>query len=331
MRSASRLSLVIAITAVAAAATFESLNADSNLKGSIAIDGSSTVYPITEAVAEEFGKEHKEVRVTVGISGTGGGFKRFVVGEIDISDASRPIKAAEAKIATESKVEYIEVPVAYDGLTVVVNPKNTFADKLTPADLKKIYGTEGTAKKWSDINPAWPDRPIKVYSPGSDSGTFDYFKEEIIGKKGAFRPDMQVSEDDNVLVRGVTGDADAIGYFGSAYYFENQDKVKAVPVVNAKGNAVLPSIATVRSGEYEPLSRPLFIYVNAKSAKRPEVREFVEFYLDNAEDLSKEVGYIPLPDEVYDVAEKNFKASKLGSAYVKDGKDVSMPVTKAFQ
>ncbi len=331
MSSAKRLIGIAAIALVGMGGTVVPLEAAGALRGKITIDGSSTVYPITEAVAEEFGAEEPNVRVTVGISGTGGGFKRFVVGETDISDASRPIKAKEDALAVEHGITYIEIPVAYDGLTVVVHPKNDFVDKLTPEQLNKLYSDGGGVKTWKDINPAWPDRAVKIYSPGSDSGTYDYFKEVIIGKSGAFRPDMQVSEDDNVLVRGVSGDSDAIGYFGSAYYFENQDKVKAVPIVNLAGNPVLPSIETVKSGDYNPLARPIFIYVNAKSAPRPEVRAFVEFYLDNAADLSREVGYIPLPNEVYSAAERNFKLGKAGSAWIKDGKDIDVNVTHAFK
>jgi phosphate transport system substrate-binding protein len=292
-----------------------------NLSGKVEVDGSSTVYPITEGIAEEFGKENQNVRVTVGISGTGGGFKRFAKGETDISDASRPIKKEEAEAAKANGVEFIEIPVAYDGLSIVVNKSNSFVDKLTVDDLRKIY-LEGGAKTWKEINPAWPDMPIKIYSPGTDSGTFDYMKEVLIKEKGqAFRSDMQVSEDDNVLVTGVSGDQGGIGYFGSAYYFENKDKLRAVPVVNKKGEAVEPAPETIMNGSYNPLSRPLFIYVNKKSLSRPEVKSFVEFFLDNAGDISNEVGYVALPDELYDRAEKNTKAGKTGSQYLgEDGK-----------
>ena len=238
-------------------------------KSAIRVDGSSTVYPITEAVAEEFAKAAPTVNVTVGMSGTGGGFKRFCVGEIDISDASRPIKKSEADQAATSKMEYIELPIAYDGLTIVVNKANTWVDQLTVDQLKKIYSAAGGAKSWKDVNSAWPDKPIKIFSPGTDSGTFDYFREATVGKDGKIRSDMTVSEDDNVLVTGVAGDSNAIGYFGCAYYFENKDKVKAVPVVSPSGKAVLPSHDTIMDGSYAPFSRPLFIYVNRKAADRP--------------------------------------------------------------
>lgn len=303
-----------------------------NLRGVVQVDGSSTVFPITEAVAEEFQKEEPGVRVPVGVSGTGGGFKRFVKGETDISNASRPIKAEEAEAAKAAGIEFIELPVAYDGLSVVVNPANTFINQLTVEQLQHIYRADLAAKTWKDVNPAWPAEPIKVYSPGTDSGTFDYFKEVVCPEKGqAMRSDMSVSEDDNVLVSGVAGDAYAIGYFGVAYYEENKDKVRVVPIVNPEtGQAVEPTAETVESGEYAPLSRPLFVYVNAKSAAKPEVKAFVEFYLDEAAELAAEVGYISLPKGVYGKAESNFNGRKTGTAYLKDGKKVEGPVTEVY-
>lgn len=290
-----------------------------NLQGSVTVDGSSTVYPITEGIAEEFGSENAGVRVTVGVSGTGGGFKRFAKGETDISNASRPIKQEEAAQAQSSGVEFIEVPVAYDGLSVVVNRSNTFADKLTVDQLKKIF-SEGGARTWRDLDPSWPDQPIKIFSPGTDSGTFDYMREVVThGDKSArMRADMQVSEDDNVLVTGVSGDPAAVGYFGSSYYFENKDKLRAVPIVNKSGKAVEPAPQTIKDGSYNPLSRPLFIYVNRKSLNKPEVRAFVNFYMDNAADIAKEVGYVALPDEVYDRAEANIRSGKTGTQYMDD-------------
>jgi phosphate transport system substrate-binding protein len=293
--------------------------ARAELTGAIAIDGSSTVYPITEGVSEEFKKVNKDVRVTVGISGTGGGFKRFVKGETDISNASRPIKKEEHDEAVKAGVEYIEIPVAYDGLSVVVNKSNTAVDKLTVDQLKKIY-LEGGAKTWKDLDPSWPDAPLKIFSPGTDSGTFDYMKEVVTKgvKDGKVRADMQVSEDDNVLVTGVSGDQFAIGYFGSSYYFENKDKLRAVPIVNKKGVAVEPSAESINDGSYNPLSRPLFIYVNKKSMNKPEVKAFVEFYLENAAKISDEVGYVHLPDELYDRAEANVKAGKTGTQFLTD-------------
>jgi phosphate transport system substrate-binding protein len=247
-----------------------------NLRGAVKIDGSSTVYPITEAVAEEFKRVAPDVRVTVGISGTGGGFKKFTVGETDISDASRPIKKSEHDLAATNKIDYIELPIAYDGLSIVVNKGNYWVDTLTLDEIKKIYlDSAGKAKTWKDVRAGWPDREIKVYGPGTDSGTFDYFKEVIAGDKGSIRGDMSVSEDDNVLVKGVAGDEGAIGFFGCAYYFENKDKLKVVPVVNPKTEkAVEPTPTTIEDGSYAPFSRPLFIYVSTKSAERPEVQAF---------------------------------------------------------
>jgi phosphate transport system substrate-binding protein len=291
------------------------------LRGAIRIDGSSTVYPITEAVAEEFSKEAAKVNVSVGISGTGGGFKRFCVGETDITDASRPITPSEVTLASEKKVEYIEIPVAYDALTVVVNPKNDWVKSLTVDQVRKIYSASGTAKTWKDIDPSWPDRPMKVFSPGTDSGTFDYFKEVVIGKDGNVRSDMSVSEDDNALVMGVAGNVDGIGYFGLAYYEENQSKLRAVPIDGGKG-PVAPSAKSVNDGTYTPLSRPLFIYVNRKSADRTEVQAFVDFYLKEAGELAKEVGYVNMPDEILARAKARWASRKTGTVFVADGKKV---------
>jgi phosphate transport system substrate-binding protein len=291
------------------------------LRGAIRIDGSSTVYPITEAVAEEFSKEAAKVNVSVGISGTGGGFKRFCVGETDITDASRPITPSEVTLASEKKVEYIEIPVAYDALTVVVNPKNDWVKSLTVDQVRKIYSAAGTAKTWKDIDPSWPDRPMKVFSPGTDSGTFDYFKEVVIGKDGNVRSDMSVSEDDNALVMGVSGNVDGIGYFGLAYYEENQSKLRAVPIDGGKG-PVAPSVKSVNDGTYTPLSRPLFIYVNRKSADRTEVQAFVDFYLKEAGELAKEVGYVNMPDEILARAKARWASRKTGTVFVADGKKV---------
>lgn len=293
--------------------------AQPTLSGSVKIDGSSTVYPITEAVAEEFKKSAPNVNVTVGISGTGGGFKRFGAGEIDISDASRSIKKEEHDKCVESKIEYIELPIAYDGLTIVVHPKNTWVDKLTVTEVKKIFTESGGAKLWSDVRPGFPQKPIKIFSPGTDSGTFDYFKEVVAGKDGSMRQDMSVSEDDNVLVRGVAGDEGAVGFFGCAYYFENQDKVKSVPIDAEKGKgAISPTPETIENGTYAPFSRPLFIYVNKKSAARPEVKAFIEFYMKNASKLSAEVGYVSLPKELYERATKNWTAGKTGTQFLND-------------
>lgn len=271
------------------------------LKGTVKVDGSSTVFPITEAVAEEFGmlKEHRRVRVTVGVSGTGGGFKKFLAGETDINDASRPIKQKEIDKAKKNGVKYIELPVAFDGLSVVVNKKNTWVDYLTVAELHKIWKPGSTVKTWKDIRSSWPNQKIHLYGPGTDSGTFDYFTEVINGKSQVSRSDFTKSEDDNVLVTGVAGDKGSLGYFGFAYYVENKDKLKVVPIKQGNKKPVAPTMTTINNGSYAPLSRPIFIYVNLKSAKKPEVHEFVRFYLKQAKELAKEVGYVPLPDQDY--------------------------------
>ena len=301
------------------------------LKGSIRIDGSSTVYPITEAIAEEFREFAPKVRVTVGLSGTGGGFKRFSAGEIDISDASRAIKKSEVEAAAKGKVEFIELPVAFDGLTLVVNPKNTWAKSMTLDEIKRIYLASGGAKTWKEVNPAWPDRPIKVYSPGTDSGTFDYFKEVIAGKEGKIRSDMSVSEDDNTLVTGVAGDENAIGFFGVAYNEENKDKLKSVAIDGGKG-PVSPTAETIENGTYAPFSRPLFIYVSKASAAKPEVKAFVEFFLAEAPEIVGEVGYVKLPGSVYERARRNFAALRTGTQF-SDGKGeaIAGAVTDVYQ
>jgi phosphate transport system substrate-binding protein len=285
----------------------------------IKIDGSSTVYPVTEAVAEEFQKEKKgKVRVTVGISGTGGGFKKFVRGEIDIADASRPILAAEMAEAKKNGVEYIELPVAFDALTVMVNPQNSWVDHLTVEELKRVWepAAQGRITSWNQVRASFPDRPLKLYGAGSDSGTFDYFTEAITGKAKASRGDFTASEDDNVLVQGISNDQNALGYFGYAYYAENKDKLKAVPVVNPQTKKpVSPSDETVLEGTYQPLSRPIFIYVNKKSLQRSDVREFVEFYLTNGADLAADVKYVPLPDGAYVAGLARVKSGKTGTAF----------------
>lgn len=316
MRQTNSWFSTLAAVGTLAVATLATDVSAQKLGGSISIDGSSTVYPITEAVAEEFQKDHKDVRVTVGVSGTGGGFKRFAAGETDISNASRPIKKAEMEAAQSAGVEFIELPVAYDGLTVVVNPSNTFVDKLTVDQIKSIFLADKAAKTWKDVNPSWPAEPIKIFSPGTDSGTFDYFKEVVAGKEGSIRSDMSVSEDDNVLVTGVAGDKHAIGFFGYAYFEENKDKLRAIPIVNKDGQTVEPTPETIETGTYNPFSRPLFVYVNKKSAGRPEVKEFVEFYLDEAADLSAEVGYVALPKDVYKTAEANFRSGATGTQFI---------------
>jgi phosphate transport system substrate-binding protein len=268
------------------------------LRGTIDIDGSSTVFPITQAVAEEFHKVHKDVQIPIGISGTGGGFKRFVTGETAISDASRPIKPSEAETAQKNGIEYIELAVAYDGLSILVNRANSITDCLTTAELKKIWEPGSTVNNWSQVRAGFPDQPMRLYGPGTDSGTFDYFTEAINGKEDASRADYTASEDDNVLVQGIAGDRNALGYFGYAYYAENTDKLKLLGVDGGKG-CVKPSEQTINDGTYAPLSRPLFIYANKKALERPEVKAFVLFYLTNAASLSAEVGYVALPQKNY--------------------------------
>ncbi|MGG3889262.1 PstS family phosphate ABC transporter substrate-binding protein [Metabacillus fastidiosus] len=269
------------------------------LEGEVGVDGSSTVGPIGEAVSEEFSTEHSDVKAPIGISGTGGGFKRFTAGETDISQASRPIKDEEIALAKEKGIEYTEFKVAFDGITVVVNKDNDFIDKLSTDDLKKLWVEDGKAKKWSDINPDWPAEEVKFFSPGTDSGTYDYFDEVVLDEQQVVK-NATLSEDDNVLVKGVAGDKNAIGFFGYSYYLENKETLKAVPVVNEAGQAVEPNSDTIENGEYNPLSRPLFIYVNNASIKdKAQVYEYVKFYLENAGTLAPEVGYVSLPEEEY--------------------------------
>jgi phosphate transport system substrate-binding protein len=268
----------------------------------VKIDGSSTVFPVTEAVAEDFQKASRgKYRVTVGISGTGGGFKKFCRGETDISDASRPILKKEMDDCRAAGIQYIELPVAFDALTVVVNPKNAFLKQLTVAELKKMWepAAQGKIMSWNQVNPSWPNASLKLFGAGADSGTFDYFTEAITGKSKSSRGDFTASEDDNVLVQGVSRDVNALGYFGFAYYVENQDKLRAVPIVNEQGQPVAPSMEAVLKGTYSPLARPIFIYVNVKSLERPEVRQFVEYYMKHGAKLSREVKYVPLPERAY--------------------------------
>ena len=284
----------------------------------VKVDGSSTVFPITEAVAEEFQKAKKQqVKVTVGISGTGGGFKKFCRGETDISDPSRPILDKEMADCKAAGIEYFELPVAFDAITVVINPKNGFIRQLTVAEMKKIWepAAQGKLTRWNQVNPAWPDQPMKLFGPGADSGTFDYFTEAVVGKSKSSRGDFTASEDDNVLVQGVARDVNALGYFGFAYYVENKDKLKAVPIVNDKGQPVLPSLEAVVKGSYQPLSRPIFIYVNAKSLGKPEVKEFAQFYMEQAAKLAQEVKYVPLPAHAYKTAWDHVLKNKKGTVF----------------
>ena len=281
----------------------------SSLTGSIAIDGSSTVYPITEAVAEEFRFVHPDVKTTIGVSGTGGGFKKFGRGETDISDASRPIKDKEKVMCEENNITYVELSVAYDGLAVLVNPQNDWVDHFTVEELKRLWepSAQGTITKWNQIRAEWPDEEVHLFGPGTASGTYDYFTEAIVGESGSSRGDFTASEDDNVLVQGIAGDKYGLGFFGLAYYEENKDKLSLVGVDGGNG-PVKPSLETVKDGSYAPLSRPLFIYVNSTAVARPEAVEFVNFYLENAGELAKEVGYIPMPQAEYDIEIAEFKA-----------------------
>jgi phosphate transport system substrate-binding protein len=285
----------------------------------VKIDGSSTVYPITEAVAEEFQKAKKNaIKVTVGISGTGGGFKKFCRDETDISNASRPITAKEMEDCKAAGVQYVEMPIAYDALTVVINPKNAFLKQATVEELKMIWepAAQGKIMKWNQVNPAWPDQPIKLFGAGADSGTFEYFTEAIVGKAKSSRGDYTASEDDNVLVQGVSRDINGIGYFGYAYYAENMARLKGLPIVNPKtGKAVEPSGANVENGTYVPLSRPIFVYVKLKSLEKPEVRELIEFYMANADKLVREVKYVPLPKAIYAGNVKHAKDKKVGTVF----------------
>ena len=285
-----------------------------SLSGTIQIDGSSTVFPISEAVAEEFQNANSNVRVPVGTSGTGGGFKKFANKEIDISDASRPIKKSEAEACQKNGVEYIELPVAFDGLSVVVHPSNTWVDHLTVAELKKIWEPGSKVNNWSQVRTGFPNRPLKLYGAGTDSGTFDYFTDAIVGEEGASRSDFTASEDDNVLVQGVSGDESALGYFGYAYFEENKSKLKLVPIDGGQG-PVAPSPETINTGTYQPLSRPLFIYVRTDSAEKPEVQAFLKFYLSEGRELVRQVGYIPLPDKAYELAQARFDKRTPGSVF----------------
>lgn len=292
------------------------LSAPSGAADRISIDGSSTVFVLSEAAAEEFQKVDASTPVTVGTSGTGGGFKKFCAGEIDINDASRPILEAEQELCKKNKVEFVELPIAYDGVTVVVHPKNTFVDSLTEAELAKIWAPGSGVKKWSDIRAGWPERAIKLFGPGHDSGTFDFFTEWVTGKAKASRADYTASENDNVLVKGVSAEVDSLGYFGYAYFEKNASLVRGIPIVSAAAGAkaVMPSVDAIASGVY-PGSRPLFIYVNAKSLGREAVKKFVSHYLTTMETVAREVGYVPMPKEVYELAHKSLEQGRIGTRF----------------
>ena len=306
--------LFLATAAVAVMAGVGSARAAETVQ----IDGSSTVFPVTEAVAEEFQKaKGSKVRVTVGISGTGGGFKKFCRGETDISNASRPILKEEIETCKAAGVSFVELPIAYDALTVAVSPQNDFLSCVKIADLKKIWAPDAQGKitRWNQVDPSWPDAPLTLYGAGSDSGTFDYFTEAVVGKAKSSRGDYTASEDDNVLVQGVGGDRNALGYIPFAYVAENEGKLKVVEIDGGNGTCVSPSAQTVQDGTYTPLSRPLFIYVSTKGMEKPAVREFVEFYLREGGALATEVAYTALPEEAYRKAMERFAEKRTGTVF----------------
>ena|SRR5688572_11233822 len=289
-------------------------------KGKISIDGSSSVYPLTEAVAEEYREVDPDIKIMVGVSGTGGGFKKFIRRETDISNASRPISKSEIEQARLNGINYIEIPVSYDGMAIVVSPRNTFIDYITVAELKKMWSPESQGKinTWKQVRSSWPDVPLNLYGAGTSSGTYDYFTLAINGKAKASRGDYTASEDDNVLVQGVSSDPNGLAYFGLVYYEENKDKLKLVPVkVNDTSKAVYPNDSTVQYGIYQPLTRPEFIYVNTEAAKKSHVQQFIKFYMENAMALAREIGYIPLPQEVYELSYNRFLNNKSGTIFEK--------------
>lgn len=296
---------------------------ESSLGGEVKIDGSSTVYPITEAIAEEFNTLNPKVKVTIGVSGTGGGFKKFLRNEIDIADASRPIKASEDSLSKAAGIEYIELPVAYDGLAVVVNPLNSWAKDITVKELKTIWepAAQGKIMRWNQVRSSWPNEEIHLFGAGTQSGTFDYFTEAIVGEAKSCRGDYTASEDDNVLVQGISTDKNALGFFGLDYYVANKEKLRLLAIddqndANGKG-PVAPDEATVKDGTYQPLSRPLLIYINKKSVERPEVVSFGKFFISNASTLVSEAGYVPLTKEIYDLVGKRFESKTSGSVFLK--------------
>lgn len=289
---------------------------------SIKVDGSSTVFPISEAVAEEFEIANPTIKVTANASGTGAGFKKFIRNEIDVTGASRPIKASEDKDCAANKIQYLEIPIAYDGLAIVVSKENTWVDYLTVAELKKIWepAAKGTVTHWDQVRAGWPHEKINLYGAGTESGTFDYFTEAIVGEARSCRTDYTASEDDNGLVSGVAGDKYSLGYFGYAYFYENQDKLKLVAIddkddTNGKG-AIIPTSESINTGTYQPLSRPLLIYVNKTSSEKPEVAQFVNYYIDNAPKLVPETGYVALSPEAYKLVKARFIAGTTGSLFL---------------
>ena len=322
-----RLRYMAAASVLAAAAACGGGSSSSNTSGGasgpseVKLDGSSTVFPISEAVAEEFQKANQGTRVTVGISGTGGGFQKFCRGETDISDASRPISKTEVAACNAAGINFIELPIAYDGIAIVVNPKATWIGDITVDELKMIWAPEaqGKVRRWNQVRATWPDREIHLFGAGVDSGTYDYFTEAVNGKAKASRGDFTSSEDDNVLVQGVAGDENALGFIPFAYFDENKDKLKLIPVDDKKadnGNGpIAPSLDSIRTGTYQPLARPLFIYVSDKALARPEVQKFIDFFLTNGPKLAEEVGYVELGDPVYQLVRAHFDGKKMGSVF----------------
>jgi len=326
------------VTILLASALFAAaLPARAELTGDVKIDGSSTVYPITEAVGEEFQMANRKTRVTIGVSGTGGGFKRFCSGETDISNASRPIDPSESAACAANDVAYLELPIAYDGLAVLVHPANDWVECMTPVELKKLWepAAQRTVTRWKQIRPEWPDEEIHLFGPGVDSGTYDYFAEAIAGKDVGTRGDFQASEDDNVLVQGIAGDPLALGFFGLAYYAENKDKLKLVGIddgdpTNGTG-CIKPTRDTVENGTYQPLSRPLFLYVRKASADKPQIKAFIDFYFEQANELVSEVGYIPFPADAYDLVQKRFEKRVTGSLFSGDESKAGLTILQLLK
>jgi len=327
-RFASSIRGILSFLVVAGAFALAGCGGSDTERQSIQIDGSSTVYPITEAVAEEFMKENPNVRVTVGVSGTGGGFSKFVRGETDISNASRPIRPSEGQLADENDIQYIELPVAYDGLSVITHAENDWVECLTVDELRRIWAPSSEIDNWSEVRDGFPDRPLKLYGAGTDSGTYDYFTAAIVGEEGASRATFTASEDDNVLVQGVAGDPNSLGFLGLAYYESNQNKLKLLGVddgnpENGEGCAQ-PTVETIRSGQYQPLARPEFIYVRASRAEAPEMQSFVRFYMENGGALAREVGYVPLSDQAYQLGLRRFEQRVTGSMFDEEGSVVGV-------
>jgi phosphate transport system substrate-binding protein len=322
------------ITLALAVLLFATIGCEKKDIDTIEIDGSSTVYPITEAAAEEFSAFLREqgrageVRVTIGVSGTGGGFEKFCRGDTDITGASRPIKPVEVEACREAGIEFIELPIAYDGITVVTHPDNDWVDQMTIAELEKIWEPDAqqNVTRWNDVRDEWPDRPLSLYGAGIDSGTYDYFTKAVAGEEGESRGDFTSSEDDNVLVQGVSGDVNALGFFGFAYFDENRDKLNAVPISYEGGEPISPSLETISNNTYQPLARPLFIYVKKASAERQAVKDFITFYLTDGQELSAEVGYIPMPERAYELALERFENRKVGSVFGGAGSTVGVSV-----